>query len=119
MSHGGTDVDFAVQAYRAGIVFSKADLEKFSKTLLAADKGGRLSMYVDGTDNQKAFADYTFARIVWLELVPVDCRPYKTALDFVAKKLKISKVVSPMVLLGIAKLAKYNDLCGVKEPDKK
>lgn len=110
-SHGATDVDFAVQAFKAGIVFTQADLEKFANTLLSCNKQGKLSMYVDCTDNPKKLADYSFSSIVWLEMSPVDCRPYKVAYDYVMNMLRTRKELSPMVLLGIAKLTKYYDVC--------
>jgi hypothetical protein len=112
LSHGSVDVDFAVQAYRADIVFTKTDLRAFATTLVECNKRGKLSMYVDGTDNPKAYADYNFASLEWLELASIDCRPYGIALDYAVNKMKTTKVVSPVVLLGIAKLAKYSGTCG-------
>lgn len=112
ISHGAIDVDFAVQAYMAGIVFTKEDLKKFAKTLIKVKKkDDKFFMFVDGTDDEKNKTDYSDVSGRWLELSMVDCGVYEVVYNYMKNRIKNSKKEHPQVLLGIAKLIKYYDGC--------
>ena len=121
ISHGAIDVDFAILAYKNGIVFYKSDIEKFSKTLLnSKEKAKRFafSKFVDGTDDREdkpysnAPGDITkFAVGRWLELSEWNCDVYKVVYNYLVQIIKDSKKEHPAVLLGIAKLTKYYEEC--------
>ena len=77
ISHGACDIDFACLAWRHGIVFTTADLERFAKTLvdvMVRPDGYHLSYYVDGTVSLAEESTQSASR--WLDLAQVDPRVY-------------------------------------------
>lgn len=121
ISHGAIDVDFAILAYKNGIVFNKSDIEKFEKSLLNANKKAKnyaFSKFVDGNDDLKnkeySNAPGDISKVAvgrWLELSAYNCDIYKVVFDYLAQTIKESKKEHPAVMLGIAKLVKYYEVC--------
>jgi len=111
ISHGAIDVDFAVQSSKISNIFTEEDLMKFSKTLIATKKNGNFSKFVDGSDNGRDKVDYSEASGRWLELSTVDCRVYKIVYDYMINMLQKNNKVHPSVMLGLAKLIKYQNKC--------
>lgn len=105
VSHGGIDVDLAILAYRNSTVFEETDIDKFKNTYDQISKNGEFSRLVDGTG---AATSPTFISL-WMELSPYDCKPWQ---DF-NSLLKQDNLPEQgaTVMLGIAKLAKYYDIC--------
>lgn len=71
ISHAALNVDFAARCCAAGIVFTKADMEKFATTWLkVVSKGeGQWAGHVDGTkDAGRAYKPQAHGR--WLNIVP-------------------------------------------------
>ncbi|MBE0603187.1 MAG: hypothetical protein IH611_06105 [Deltaproteobacteria bacterium] len=111
ISHGAIDVDFAFQAFQAGIVFTCEDMRRFSRTLVQARMGDLYSIHVNGTGgggNQVVQSDTSGG---WLELASCDCGVYESVFDYMSSRVKGDKKEHPQVLLGIAKLVKYHDRC--------
>lgn len=111
ISHGAIDVDFAYNAYIAGINFTQQDMQMFAKTIRHAFQNGKFSKFVDGTgdDPDNIYSD---ASGRWLELSAVDCGVYRIIYNYLINRTKKSTIEHPQILLGIAKLAKYWDKCG-------
>ncbi len=109
-SHGSIDVDFVAQAYQAGIIFTKDDLEAFSRTLVQARIKDKFSTYVNGKSDVNK--DYSHFSGVWLELCSGTCTPYKKVYDYIVNRIKYSDRGWSPIMLGIAKLIKYYDKCG-------
>ncbi len=105
VSHGGIDIDFAILAYRNSTVFEETDVEKFKNTYYQISKNGKFSRFVDGTGEATS---PTFISL-WMELSPYDCKPWR---DF-QSLLEQDKLPEQgaTIMLGIAKLAKYYDIC--------
>lgn len=118
ISHGAIAIDFAVLAYKNGIVFQKSDMDKFAKTLLNAKKKAKrfaFSKFVDGTDDpvDKPYSnspgDVSGVAVGrWLELSSFSCEVYRVIYDYMKEKIKSSTKEHPAVMLGIAKLIKYS-----------
>lgn len=111
ISHGAIDVGFAARAYREGIVFTKDDMARFSRTLVQSKKDGLYHIYVDGTSDagdRKIFSDSSG---LWLELAVYDCGIYDSVYEYLPERVKGSRKVHPQVLQGIAKLMKHYDRC--------
>jgi hypothetical protein len=111
ISHGAIDVDFAVQSSKISNIFTEEDLMKFARTLIATHKNGKFFMLVDGKDNEKNKTDFSEASGRWLELSAVDCQVYKIVYDYMVNMLQKNTKVHPSVMLGIAKLIKYQNTC--------
>ena len=114
ISHGGIDVDFAVEAAQANIVFNRTDLERFAKTILNAKKNNKFVEFVDGSgDDPKDI--YSSSSGPWLELSAVNCRVYGAVAGFLLDRVKQRTRETPQGLLGLAKLTKYFDQCHAKQ----
>jgi hypothetical protein len=105
VSHGGIDVDLAILAHRNSTVFEETDIDKFKNTYYQISKNGSFSRFVDGTGEATS---PTFISL-WMELSPYDCKPWQ---DF-KSLLEQNKLPEQgaTLMLGIAKLAKYYDIC--------
>jgi len=105
ISHGAIDLDFAILAYRSGIVFNREDLSRFQETYEKnIHKSGTVANTVDGRGEGR----YKNAIGRWLELAEFSCVPWK---DFYAFYLLGDLGRHPEVMLGTAKLVKYFDKC--------
>lgn len=105
ISHGATDIDFAVLAYRNGIIFNKEDIFHFINTYkINIHKNGKFANTVSG------IGEGTYKESIgrWLELSKFDCFIWNNFYDMV-KNDNLSGGVE--ILLGIAKLLKYWDRC--------
>jgi len=107
LSHGAIDVDFAVQAYRQGIVFTRTDMERFIRTLRGVRQGQGYAVYVDGRGTD-ASGRYRGAAGRWLELSEIDGTVYREVGDYLWDRVKDSRKEHPGVMLGLAKLVKYS-----------
>ena len=105
VSHGGIDIDFAILSHRNSTVFEETDINKFKNTYYQISKNGSFSRFVDGTG---AAISPTFIPL-WMELSPYDCKPWQ----YFKSLLEQDKLPEQgaTVMLGIAKLAKYYDIC--------
>jgi hypothetical protein len=107
ISHGAIDVDFAILAYRAGVVFNKEDMISFLRTFTKKiSKNGKFAEKVDGTG---AADTYKNQAGLWLELSEFNCKPWDD-FSFLLKDGKLPG--EPEVLLGVAKLVKFYGKCG-------
>lgn len=105
VSHGAIDVDFAIQAYRSGIVFGLGDMTRFRDTYEKnVRRNGTFAAKVDGTGAPL----YKEAIGRWLELSEFTCVPWK---DYHALLQRDELSNNPQVMLGIAKLIKYYGKC--------
>lgn len=105
ISHGAIDIDFAVQAYRSGMVFETGDMARFRDTYERnIRRNGSFAGKVDGTGG----AQHREAIGRWLELSEFTCAPWK---DFHGMLERDELSNHPQVMLGIAKLIKYYDRC--------
>jgi hypothetical protein len=111
ISHGAIDIDFALQAYKKGIIFNKQDMKRFANTFLFTCRNGRFTQFIDGTDDKKNLADYGNAVGRWLELSEFECGVYNAVYEYLPESLGSKKKVHPSSMLGIAKLIKYYDKC--------
>lgn len=105
VSHGGIDVDFSILAYRKSIVVEETDIKNFKNTYYQISQNGQFSRFVDGTGEATS---PTFISL-WMEMSQYDCKPWQ---DFksLLEQDKLPEQVGT-VMLGIAKLAKYYDVC--------
>lgn len=112
ISHGAIDVSFAYEAYKNGIVFTNNDLKAFAATIVANYKMDEklFAKYVDGTGRDEDHT-YSDASGRWLDLSDVSCQNYKVVKDYMKVRLRDSTKEHPQLLLGLAKLVKYNELC--------
>lgn len=105
ISHGAIDIDFAVQAYRSGMVFETVDMARFRDTYERnISRNGTFAGKVDGTGG----AQHREAIGRWLELSEFTCAPWK---DFHGMLERDELSNHPQVMLGIAKLIKYYYRC--------
>ena len=72
-SHGHIDVEFAVEAYRRGVVFTRADMLRFARTLTDQMWNGSLSNPTIGSRVDRQVGDATIIR-GWIELCRWDPR---------------------------------------------
>lgn len=72
-SHGHIDVEFAVEAYRRGVVFTRADMLRFARTLTDQMWNGSLSSPKIGSRVDRQDGDATIIR-GWIELCRWDPR---------------------------------------------
>ena len=72
-SHGHIDVEFAVEAYRRGVVFTRADMLRFARTLTDQMWNGSLSNPKIGSRVDRQDGDATIIR-GWIELCRWDPR---------------------------------------------
>ena len=106
VSHGAIDVDFAILAYRSGIVFEKQDMYSFLQTFNnKISQKGNFADKVDGT-GANTYKD-SIGR--WLELAGFDCRPWNDYAELLSKGGAVNQVLA---MLGIAKVVKYYAECG-------
>ncbi|QIZ69361.1 hypothetical protein [Oxynema aestuarii] len=105
VSHGGIDVDFAILAHRHSMVFNSEDINSFSKTYRKISQNGKFAGLVDGTKEARSL---TFIPL-WMEMSPYDCKPWQDFKDLLGEDRLPEKGYG--VMLGIAKLAKYYDVC--------
>jgi hypothetical protein len=100
ISHGAIDVDFAVGAMRAGLVFTRSDLEPFRLALFrqTAERAGMTDAARDAAGR-------------WLALCEIDCRPYHLLWSHFAGKTGRQH---PQVLLSVARMAKYAAICDLR-----
>lgn len=114
ISHGSISLDFAILAYRSGIVFEQEDIKRFIKTYqenvfnneqVAANVDGSLTT-IYGKSGE-LFKD-SIGR--WLELAKYDCQVWHD-FNFLLTTNQLSQ--HPSVMLGIAKAIKYEDYCGL------
>lgn len=112
ISHGAVDAGFAFDAYRAWIVFTKEDMERFARTLTMAYDGSEFSKRVNGTEEDDPVQTFGSASGRWLDFSTVDCGVYRVVYDFMEKNYFDDKRrASAQVLPGIANLVKYRDAC--------
>lgn len=110
INHGGIDVDFAIHAYRAGVVFDLEDMRLLAGTFRNMRRGAGLPYYVDGGIRfRRPFFDGA-AR--WLDLSEFDCEAYR----FVRPHLEEGPPAKRALrgLLGVGKLIRYYDRCGAE-----
>lgn len=106
ISHGAIDVDFAILAYRAGVVFTQEDMMMFLKTFTKKiTKKGTFADKVDGAGSN------TYKNQIgrWLELSEFNCAPWE---EFKTLSADGKILGEPEVMLGVAKLIKYQNKCG-------
>lgn len=72
-SHGHIDIEFAVEAYRRGVVFTEADMERFARTLTDQMWNGSLSDPTVGSRVDRRTGEGTTIR-GWIELCRWDSR---------------------------------------------
>lgn len=102
ISHGAIDLDFAVLAYRNRVVFNRVDMTRFVQTYNSKiRKNGQFADTVDGKGKDK----YKDALGRWLELSEFTSTTWK---DFAGVVSSESVSKHPQVMLGIAKLIKYD-----------
>ena len=109
VSHGAIDIDFAILAYRNGIVFDKNDLERFVKTY--TKNISRQEGIANSVNGREGLVETSYEPVVglWMELAEYDCTVWH---DFrlILEENEISSS-DTVAMLGIAKLAKYYNLC--------
>jgi len=103
ISHAAINVDFAVAAHRAGIVFTHQDMERFASTLTRLiHKGeGRLAECVDGSGKIDVHS-VSVGR--WLELAAYDREVWQVARHYYEN----AKPSGSVAMLGYARLLKYD-----------
>lgn len=105
ISHGAIDIDFAIRAYRSGMVFSSRDMTRFRDTYERnIRRNGTFAGKVDGTGG----AQHREAIGRWLELSEFTCAPWNDFHNMLGRDELSSH---PQIMLGIAKLIKYYDRC--------
>lgn len=102
ISHAAINVDFAVVAHRAGIVFTRQDMNRFAHTLtrLISKGDGRLAERVDGSGR---IGVYSVSVGRWLELAAYDREVWRIARDYYME----AEPSGPVAMLGYARLLKY------------
>ncbi|PNW28397.1 UNVERIFIED_CONTAM: hypothetical protein BEN50_21085 [Euhalothece sp. KZN 001] len=105
VSHGGIDIDFAILAHTNSTVFEETDIDKFKKTYYQISKNGSFARFVDGKGEA---VSPTFIPL-WMELSPYDCKPWQNFKSLLEQDQIPEQGAT--VMLGIAKLAKYYDIC--------
>ncbi|AEB10478.1 hypothetical protein [Desulfobacca acetoxidans] len=106
ISHGGTDITFAYDAYNADIVFNIDDIKLFSHTYINMYKNGRFSTYVSGEGDKP---DYSLTSARWLDLSTVNPEVFNIGFNYLTNHIKNINRDHPVALLGISKLLKYGN----------
>lgn len=110
ISHGAIDVDFAILAHKNGINIKYLDISRFIKTYnLNISRGGKIAASVYGTGEARPVFKEAIGR--WLEIAEYDCKVWH---DFMSLLNSHNHSEHPQVMLGIAKTAKYYEICARK-----
>lgn len=120
ISHGAIDLEFAVLAFKTGIVFNYNDMLKFANTFKKLQKNDGFYKFLNATDGKtenpyvNAPGDQSDAVGRWLDLSEFDCGVYNSVKSYYVKNKLKSKKEHPQVLLGLTKLIKYWSMCESK-----
>lgn len=113
ISHGAIEVEFAILAFKSGIVFEYKDMLKFVNTFKKLQKSEGFYKFVNATDDKSekpyinAPGDQSDAVGRWLDLSEFDCSVYNSVKNYFVKNKFKSQKEHPQVMLGLAKLIKY------------